>query len=89
MSKIEDGGPAFPRVGHEWKKRIPNEAVYPTNYEAPLPGMSLRDWFAGQVMDHMITLSLDSDGGWSPENVANGCYNLADAMLAARKTGGL
>jgi hypothetical protein len=49
-------------------------------------GMSLRDWFAGQVMAEMIRLSTDSDGGWSAENVAYGCYNLADAMLKARET---
>jgi hypothetical protein len=49
-------------------------------------GMSLRDWFAGQVMAEMIRLSTDSDGGWNAENVAYGCYNLADAMLKARET---
>lgn len=48
-------------------------------------GMDLRDWFAGQVMERMISLSEDSNGGWDPKNVAHGCYDLADAMLAARK----
>lgn len=47
-------------------------------------GMSLRDYFAAQVMSHMISLSTDSNGGWSDDNVAHGCYKLADAMLRAR-----
>jgi hypothetical protein len=59
--------------------------TYGDKYET-YEGMSLRDWFAGQVMAEMIRLSTDSDGGWSVENVACGCYNLADAMLKARET---
>lgn len=76
MEIDKDGGSAFP-IQHS------NE---PGAY-APEPGMSLRDYFAAQVMSHMISLSTDADGGWSAENVAHGCYNLADAMLAARKDG--
>lgn len=47
-------------------------------------GMSLRDWFAGQVMSHMISLTEDAHGGWDPVAVAVGCYALADAMIAER-----
>jgi hypothetical protein len=47
-------------------------------------GMSLRDYFAAQVMERMISLSVDADGGWHPDTVASGCYVLADAMLRAR-----
>lgn len=67
---VGDGGPAFPisREQEGW-------------YE---PGMSLRDWFAGQAMDRMISLSQNQDGSWHPESVAAGCYALADAMLALR-----
>lgn len=73
---IDRGGPAFPCD----EIRGPNgEGVCES-----APGMSLRDYFAAQVMEHMISLSTDSDGGWSADNVANGCYNLADAMLRAR-----
>ena len=79
---FKDGGPAFPFT--------PNvEAVFTSTgtEHGPIgtPGMSLRDWFAGQVMAHMINLSMDGDNGWSAENVAYGCYNLADAMLKARE----
>ena len=46
-------------------------------------GMSLRDWFAGMALSAM-------DYGWfgSPTRIretAEECYNIADAMLAARK----
>lgn len=48
-------------------------------------GMTLRDWFAGQCLPELIRLSMDRDGGWSTENAAAGAYNMADAMLEARK----
>lgn len=75
---IDDGGPAFPlsvAVG-------PSGDVYNSYYAHG--GMALRDFFAAQAIDRMISLSQDRDGGWSVENVAHGCYNLADAMLVAR-----
>lgn len=61
---IDDGGPAFPVV--DWTG-------------APIGGMSLRDWFAGQVLigyvsDHRLH-----------EHFAHHAYKVADAMLAARK----
>lgn len=72
MSKTDHGGPAFPRAGH--------------STEASKDGMSLRDWFAGQALDRMISLTQDRDGGWDEHAVAVGAYRLADAMLEARKT---
>jgi hypothetical protein len=42
------------------------------------PGMSLRDWFAGQVLASPIDDDADAD-------LARRCYAIADAMLAARK----
>lgn len=70
-----DGGPAFP---------VPNQ----TGGWDPKVGMSLRDWFAGQAIDRMLTLS-SNDEQWDPAAVAVGCYLLADAMLAERmKTNG-
>lgn len=47
--------------------------------------ISLRDWFAGQAIGPIISLSQNRDGGWAPNNVAAGCYAVADAMLEARK----
>jgi hypothetical protein len=77
MSTIDDGGAAFPYE--------PHYDLSGCSVSGSL-GMTLRDWFAGQVMAEMIRLSTDSDGGWNAENVAYGCYNLADAMLKARET---
>lgn len=76
---IIDGGPAFP------SDYIPDTAT--------TPGMSLRDWFAGQALCGLQANSAISeiakkvsektamnDSRWR----AVVCYELADAMLAAR-----
>lgn len=74
-----DGGPAFP-----WSPDGPNYQTY--------PGMSLRDWFAGQALAGIIA---DQEGKRAIRNavadsdrfapqVASVCYLLADAMLAER-----
>lgn len=48
---------------------------------APERPTDLRDWFAGQALVGMIS------GGWpgGDAQCARACYNLADAMLAARE----
>jgi hypothetical protein len=82
--KIDDGGPAYP-------SRPPMARITaddPQSFElvrTSFDGMSLRDYFAAQAISQMISLSQDRYGGWSTENVAAGCYSLADAMLSARK----
>lgn len=47
----------------------------------PIPGMTLRDYFAGQAMAGMM-----SDSGCNPtrHHTAKDSYLLADAMLAER-----
>ena len=70
MSKIKDGGAAFP---------IPNDER-PGSYPAE-PGMSLRDWFAGQVLASAGALPM---GGRDCQHRAKLAYAQADAMLAAR-----
>ena len=83
---IDDGGPAFPM-----QVRLANGT---DNFS----GMSLRDWFAGQAMIsasliRIAEMSNDvrakhidpEDFGVCIEGVAHGAYELADAMLAARK----
>jgi hypothetical protein len=45
------------------------------------PGMTLRDWFAGMIIQGRC------QGGWVPGDdakIASECYKLADAMIAAR-----
>jgi len=43
------------------------------------PGMSLRDWFAGQA------LAQDPGGEGREEKIAASCYRFADAMLRERE----
>lgn len=82
---IDDGGSAFP-FG---KKNFTDDWSH---------GMTLRDWFAGQAMIsasliRIAEMSNDvrakhidpEDFGVCIEGVAHGAYELADAMLAARK----
>jgi hypothetical protein len=53
-------------------------------------GMTLRDWFAGQAMQSMVSvateMSLKGIGpAPSPETIAYWAYCQSDAMLAARE----
>ena len=60
-----DGGPAFACAAEN-------------GHQA---GMSLRDWFAGQVLVGLVDM-------WGPERGSGIAYEYADAMLAARKGDG-
>jgi hypothetical protein len=83
MTKIDDGGPAFPE--HYL-------CVGDGKVEAGISdsGMSLRDWFAGQALCATLadTAGVHSDGAAFCKAVAENAYQLADAMLSARKQGG-
>jgi hypothetical protein len=72
MTAPNDGGPAFP-LAH------PAEAEKET-------GMSLRDWFAGQLVSGIALNCGDGCGGYMRQR-AEVAYQLADAMLAARAKG--
>lgn len=70
MSKIDDGGPAYPQTTESW---------YRTEVGDPAPsGMSLRDWFAGQAL---AAMDLEER---ITESCARNAYWIADAMLAER-----
>ena len=75
--KSQDGGPAFPSEPKRFE--IGNDG-----FPHPMPnhysGMSLRDYFAGQVAPCFIAEMLDAD------SVAAAAYRYADAMLKARGT---
>ena len=49
------------------------------------PGMTLRDWFAGQVISGNINDSPDYDSDCRA--IAELAYKIADAMLKAREEG--
>ena len=76
MSKINDGGPAFPL------QRIKNANDEVCQWEEP--GMALRDWFAG----HALAGILAAPGLQPDDSSRSGCaelaYEFSDAMLAAR-----
>jgi len=83
VSAINDGGAAFP---------VPNDA-----YNNGMEGMSLRDWFAGQALVGELASSSTQEavmataqaafasGRSAVQQVAFNCYEMADAMLAARE----
>jgi hypothetical protein len=51
------------------------------------PGMTLRDWFAGQALSGWIaSWSIESSSEhFTPTHTAKCAYEYADAMIAARK----
>ena len=67
---INDGGPAFPSVGEGFG-----------NPSHSAPGMTLRDWFAGQAL---AGLTADPDMP-TFHKCAEIAYACADAMLRARE----
>lgn len=76
-STIDDGGPAWPAFD--------SEVHDGTNaYPRGRPGMSLRDWYAGQALAGMLAHPGDTIRG-SYGGVARAAYEYADAMIKARK----
>jgi hypothetical protein len=78
---INDGGPAFPVAGFQFKNKDGSEG-----FILPMEGMSLRDYFAaaalqGIISDASISASIKKDG----ELVSRSAYEFADAMLKARE----
>jgi hypothetical protein len=61
--------------------------AFPRPMVAAAPGMTLRDWFAGQAMQGLIASPRGPvNGGTVTDSwVAENAYIVADAMLAARE----
>lgn len=82
-----DGGPAYPFEG-----KIMNQPYDPgsTNVVPPFayfpssPGMTLRDWFAGQALRSLFRFNRYRELITDPAQAANNAYAFADAMLAER-----
>lgn len=70
MADIKTGGAAFP---------LENVG---TEFQ---PGMTLRDYFAGQALMGMMAADRRWDGGNA--DMAKASYSVADAMLSAREGG--
>lgn len=79
MSKIDDGGPAFPLpdVFRPDGVHVAGGAL----------GMTLRDWFAGQIAAGMAAHSGTMGLPFGPGEIADRAYVVADAMIAARDAG--
>lgn len=83
---IKDGGQAFPC---QESSESPNHPGYRDVYASP--GMTLRDWFAGQALAGICansTFLIETRADNWAEKVrllADDAYTAADAMIAARE----
>ena len=62
--------------------------AFPQAHEHNGTGMTLRDWFAGQIMNGMVSspdFKVDIDGEFIGIKRAGVAYAIADAMLAERE----
>jgi hypothetical protein len=76
MSDVHSGGPAFPTSGMmTLENKVTGEKSFiPQNY----PGMSLRDWFAGQALAGIVVHTTEITAA------SIMAYKAADAMLLER-----
>lgn len=82
MSKINDGGPAFPR-----SQKAALSPITDVNGDDIQSGMSLRDHFAAQIASGMAAFSGTAGVSYGPKEIAGRSYEVADAMIAARSNG--
>jgi len=59
----------------------------PTGFQYAHDGMTLRDWFAGQIVNGMVAYSGTVGVNFGPGDIAKRSYEVADAMLAERSRG--
>lgn len=63
---------------------IPYTGAFPSPRDTDhYPGMSLRDYLAGQALTGMLS----DDGAIRPHDAAEMAYKMADAMMDAREKG--
>jgi len=74
MDPSEWGGSAFPKYFGGNRDLAPGEE----------PGMTLRDWFAGQVLPGVVHARTIEGLDMTQESIAQECYEIADAMLTER-----
>ena len=73
--------PAFPTNQYA-------NGISPSGFDT---GMTLRDYFAANVLQGELSSQSSDVGEWTEKtypDLARRCYALADAMLAAREEGG-
>lgn len=72
MSTVDHGGPAFPYANREWSVEADAYVLCETTH-----GMTLRDYFASQVVSRFSDIL-------PPDRAARDAYIVADAMLLER-----
>ncbi len=77
MGTIHDGGPAFPLAYVETN-------AHGVQFPFTVPGMSMRDWFAGQALTHFASFISVRNSGPTAKVIAGLSYEMADAMIAQR-----
>jgi hypothetical protein len=88
VSKIDTGGPAYPRPGY-WPDTTATDrddmhAAVGTVTD-PQDGMTLRDYFAAHALAGLLAFSPEGmTRQSSPEGTAADAFAFADAMIAAR-----
>lgn len=91
--KIDDGGPAYPHkmrpVHNHTMPDVRGLHEWPPDTQ---PGMSLRDWFAGQAMKDSLTPELEQmflQSGRPSQDaadvIASRCGLIADAMILEKR----
>lgn len=78
--KIDNGGQAFPSE-HVVFEPIGTDGLM-QGKQRPLPGMTLRDWFAGQSLLSCASFWSDAE---TRRTYAKRAYQMADALILARK----
>ncbi len=73
-----DGGAAFPATIRNYDDSLSGFAQ---------PGMSLRDYFAGQALIGLLASTVEQELCDEPRDYAITAYSFADAMLSARGRG--
>lgn len=85
MTKLEDGGAAFPRG--PWERRDPDGKLLEADYGEF--GMSLRDYFAAAALTGLMandrTATSSSLVETDAPNIAQAAYVIADALLTHRR----
>lgn len=79
-NNINDGGPAFPVPADIQFPGTPDELRLDGSY----PGMTMRDYFAGQSMIGSARPRYGESRQSHLANIAREAYQIADAMLAER-----
>jgi hypothetical protein len=86
-AKQGDGGAAYPYTDNKPQVLLnhADEPLSVINHGLTHPGMTLRDWFAGQVLAGQIVDMCGSHMARRPNDFAEYAYAIADAMLEVRR----